>query len=950
MPRHIVYKSIRMVTGLLVLLVITLAGMPSQGIAELSIVPAEDHITDFEARRSLARSLAAMPETRHRAAALYQRLLQENPRNTDLVVEAVDVFMTAGKRSLAAARLDMAQQTHTLNTEQQIAVARLYQALGDAKTADDLLVDVAGKINNRQTVTGYAGVLQARGAFYRAEKVYRDYLTDHPPDKVIQLRLASLLVSMDRFAEAEGIYRQILSGTHHSAHYSNRALTGLIHLKAREKKFQEALSYCQRLEQATDKDGKTRLIKADVLLQKGEWKAAIAHYRRLSSSPNPDLREAALIGWGRAYDKNGMPEKAKKIFSTAADVAPHSREARFLAGMQQSEPDRSFWHAVMTAGAGNPDDLMAWGRLYSRHGHHELAIKFFRAALDAAPGHYAARLEMAETLFFEKQYGAALEQLDDLEAVAPGCYKIWIMRARIKAARGDYENAVAIYKELHARTPADPVPVREMARTAVWAGDMEEALSYYAMLLTPAVDRQLLDAVAPMVKGEDAGGLHPAVAGLQHSVAGGSIWEGYDEICTAQSRLQTVLDPERKRQLQRIMENLLPAFLIQRSAALERDAKQYAWHNRLLHARDAYRTLVQVEPFSREARFDLGQVECRLGLCDRAADRYAALLADGSEHDLANQALKKMRSLHRPALTVGYAGWHESGYGDLAGIRRQQFKMKLEVPVICRMKISAAVQQWHERGDFGDETARADGGTLSFNGPITAWLDAAASWTLKDYTDDLYDDKQLGAGEIRVNVYDYVHLELGFARENLPANTFGLRQGIETDTWRIGARAEPTRRVTLAANLRTIDYSDDNQGVYHDMALGYRIMDFPQRLTIRLIGEYRDTDKDSRFVYSDGRLADIIHPYWSPMDYTAGSAEVEWRHHLSAPHFCGNDRHYYEVRISGGSDSNSNAAGILAAAWHYEFRTRWTLAFNGLVHRSEDWDAEGLWADVSVRF
>ena len=86
------------------------------------------------------------------------------------------------------------------------------------------------------------------------------------------------------------------------------------------------------------------------------------------------------------------------------------------------------------------------------------------------------------------------------------------------------------------------------------------------------------------------------------------------------------------------------------------------------------------------------------------------------------------------------------------------------------------------------------------------------------------------------------------------------------------------------------------------------------------------------------------------MNYTAGSAEVEWRHDLSAPHFCGNDRHYYEIRISGGSDANSNAGGSLAAAWHYEFRTRWTVALNGLVHRSGDWDADGLWAEVSVRF
>ncbi|MDY6903479.1 MAG: hypothetical protein SWH61_02230 [Thermodesulfobacteriota bacterium] len=522
--------------------------------------------------------------------------------------------------------------------------------------------------------------------------------------------------------------------------------------------------------------------------------------------------------------------------------------------------------------------------------------------------------------------------------------------ARARAFQGDYDAAIDMYQRLCEENAADPGLVTEMARTAAWAGRMEMALSFYGILLTPPVDRRLLEHLVPLVDGKAGGVLQQHMDILRKRVAKGSIWQEFADIQESRDRITASLDTNRARRFETIMASLHPVFMIQRKAGLERDAKQDAWEGRLLHARNEYAALLRLDPTNQEAAFDAGQVECRLGLCDLAADRYAAMIARGQDHSLVRRALTKMRVRHHPGLTSRYAYWRETGYGDLAGMRRHHYGLGGDVPVLCRMNIAVVAEQWREKGDFDDTAASASGGTVSFNGPINAWLDAAASWTLKDYSDDALDDKHLGRAEIRVNGYDYIQLGVGFSRENLPANTFALRRGIETDTWWLSASADPARRVNLAATLRRIDYSDDNKGVFHDMTLAYRFSDHPRTLKVMLTGVYRHTENDNRYVYAGNRLMTIIHPYWAPKDYTAGSVVVQWRHALSAPHFCGNDQHYYDIRIGGGSDSDSNPGGHVAATWHYEFNTRWTVELNGFLHLSEEWDATGLDGRLAFRF
>jgi len=116
-------------------------------------------------------------------------------------------------------------------------------------------------------------------------------------------------------------------------------------------------------------------------------------------------------------------------------------------------------------------------------------------------------------------------------------------------------------------------------------------------------------------------------------------------------------------------------------------------------------------------------------------------------------------------------------------------------------------------------------------------------------------------------------------------------------------------------------------------------------------GEYRNTRYQDIYLYSgQGELLDIIHPYWTPRDYLAGSVTLEWNHDLSPQFFCGGERNFYVVKTTFGTDTEDNPAVRLEIEWRYEFLDNWMISLKGLLHRSREWDATGGRLELRYRF
>jgi len=156
--------------------------------------------------------------------------------------------------------------------------------------------------------------------------------------------------------------------------------------------------------------------------------------------------------------------------------------------------------------------------------------------------------------------------------------------------------------------------------------------------------------------------------------------------------------------------------------------------------------------------------------------------------------------------------------------------------------------------------------------------------------------------------------------------------------------------VELSFQGRYQNYSDGNQGTHLRADAGVTLTDHPHELKLTATGEYRDTRELNKFVYVDGTLATIIHPYWTPQRYFSGALTLGWRHDLAKDFFCGARQHFYGVQFSGGTDTDRNPFWRLEAEYVNDFTDKWSVSLKGLVHRSERWDALGAWTGLTYRF
>ncbi len=176
-------------------------------------------------------------------------------------------------------------------------------------------------------------------------------------------------------------------------------------------------------------------------------------------------------------------------------------------------------------------------------------------------------------------------------------------------------------------------------------------------------------------------------------------------------------------------------------------------------------------------------------------------------------------------------------------------------------------------------------------------------------------------------------------------------RGSSPTPWWISARSDLTRNLEIGGTARWLEYSDGNGGSHHSLNVGLLFHGSPPDPQGDPFRRLPGHAAEERLLVSGwAALVDILHPYWTPERNKAGEVTLEWRHDLAKEFFCGNEMHYYDIKLSFGTDSESNRSVRIDAEWQYEFRERWALTIRGMIHRSRDWDAESLVGGISYRF
>ena len=802
------------------------------------LVPPERAVDDDQARLALARELAWRngPGDMAEARALLQGLLERQPDNSPVLEALAD--MEAARGHYATAR-DMSLRAEAA-------------APGDAA--------LALRTAERMLLWGETG---------RAVRRWRSNLDRNPDDPRTLLGLARSLGAGQRLHEAEAVARLAVqaSAAHPVLHRDALHLLADVLLDA--KRPLEALAMAGTL--AATGDRRADGLRGKALLDAGRPREAMDAFEA-----DGDMATAA-----RSALAAGDAETALEYADLALALDPTDPEARLLAA--GDDPDRAQAVAEQTLAASHDPGLMArWGDALARRGMFRAAASAYRAALDSDPGHFPARMSLAEVLAASGEHGPALAELDVLSRDLPQSDKIALTRARVLSWAQRYDESLDDYAALAERDQGNPVPRREAARVAYWD---------------------------------------------KRSDLGDDLYQAATEAAEARAREA-----------------------LARDVALERRAKRQAFEGRFVRAMQALEELARAEPGNEEGLFDLAQAQCALGLCDREADTYRRLLAVDPLHSLATDALDRQEIRASPELSAGWWFWDEQGRGDLADITRRRLDLTAEIPLDCRHRLRLVQHHWAEEPGNGFTARQAQGQTLEGRAVVDEHFAMAASVTRKDFDVRDIPDTTSWRLEAEANADDLVRLGLRLSRRDEIANGFALGRGLQSDHLRLDAASRPVRRLELTAGAEGIRYNDHNQGRLADASAGWTFTDHPRTLELVASAEARDTAEESGYHYKGEDLTDITHPYWTPQDYLAGGLTLVWNHDLSKEQYCGAMRHFYEIRVGLGTDSEHNPSGRVEASWLLEFAERWSVRAEALVHESEEWDARALSMTLGRRF
>ena len=679
---------------------------------------------------------------------------------------------------------------------------------------------------------------------------------------------------------------------------NEQARLGLAEVLIARNRFAEGLEILIPLDSFARNRQAASLLAANALLALHRPYEAI---RALEGADSPD----ALVMRAKALGGAGRGDEAAVLLEALIQTEPGLPEAVQLRRGVDSVATADFAYRL-AEGVTTQGLLADWGSLYVRLGRFDLALICFDRSLELDPEYFPARMGRAEALSYAGRRAESLEALQSLDRDFPETSKILLTRARVLAWDRQYDKAVEEYEKLHALSPQDPVPVREMARTRFWQKQGEEGARLYETVLDLPVDTLLAEGLEAISKDTGQPLLAARAEALRKgtgkdSVSGG--WTGYESFAADFKDMD--LSDDARREVGRLLLRLEPTYRIQKIFSLEKEAKLLAFNRRFLPAMDGFESLTTFEPDNQEALFDKAQAACALGLCAREREAYEALLEIDPRHTLAAPALQRLDHRQAPTLTLGGNFWNEEGHGHLSAMNRYRTDLAgeapLDLPAGDAHRMRLVPHHWVEAPMYTSTVYQAWGQTLGLYGLASEEVAYDLAWTSKFYDRSGLDPVFTGRARLEYNFDDQARIGASYERAEEMVNLYALLQQIATDNLGVDWKVPVSRKFEVSGYFKNRWFTDDNSQRHARLDLGYGITDHPRELKIILNGEWRDTDSQASYHYDGDDLVDITHPYWTPQDYFSGGATLEWRHDLAGDAYCGARRHWYDIQISTGN-------------------------------------------------
>ncbi len=876
------------------------------------------------------------------AHKILEKALSRNPHDAAVSGALARVYLRMGEALSARKIAETALEVDPNNENLLLVLADIETALGHYAIVTAIMDTLLAMDSDDWVRSAVADKMMAFGEFYRAESLVRAEL-----DKDVRLtdygrKYAEILIGMQRYEEAEEVCH-LLAMRHKNPEQAHALLA---RLRIYEKDYDAALNYLEKIPGIGNNNLEFMQIKAEALSGLGLTDSTIAVYRTmLENYPDrPDIRHRV----GRLLLERNEPDLAARNMQAALELNPYSIQYKYDYGKALNHPMDELFSVLQKSDTLSSIQLCDYARAFSGDRRMAMAAELYERCIEKDPDNFHAHIELALVYAGNNEYERALTLLKELRLRFPDHYKIMLWEARITGWARKYDESIRLYEHMRALNSNDPLPAREMARTAMWGKKISTAMSAYGSLVRNPVDemyRAILDYHADTDKNTDNSRL--AADFERHNVKGNA-YDGYEYIYTNDLFSSNNRSCIQDSSLLWKTLNLVSEYKLQKRVSLERDAKLFVYENRLLHALDSYRLLLDFEPGNQEALFDVAQLHCRLGRTTCAEKYYRRLLFLDPNHGLAARALELGIKKSGPSTGPEFNYWRERGRGDLSHMSRTGTGYSVLIPVKAFHLIKLTGHRWSEDPGSGHAVLESGGISVNFDVGLKTWMKFQSSWTYKQYSGSGYDDLQSGYVGIFYNMKDYLQTMLMYNRTNELYNITGLKRGIQADVLTIQTDSNINRYISLQGTGKAIRYTDGNAGKYMAVQTAYNATEYPHVIRLAATGEYRDTRHKSIFRFSD-QMLDIMHPYWTPQGFYAGRVALEWYHDISKFIFCGSEEHSYSLKLSFGNESMDNAFTVLDGEWRYEFAEKWMMSIRGMMHRSREWDAEYFWGTVQFR-
>lgn len=946
----------------------------SESKSQKSIVPAQDRISDIESRIMLTELLMSMgrQEDLARIRAVLESLRKSLPDDNRVLILLIRLELTSDNREKALSFMDELYLQEN-DPDTLLELADMYASLGHYEKCRDIFITVLQRLSGKrkqEAVSIFADRTMLWGDFYRGEDILRREIQNNPHDPETYLRLARNLMAQQRYEQAGKNIDKALSiegatfSRMHEEIWSDKLNLALL-----ERDFAKAAKMSSQFIDVFGLSEDMLLTLARSYYLNGQTQK----FRELSRLciEHESLEYDGLINLGRLAEKDDETDLALEYYSEAARKDPARPDAVLRAMMLREESVDTYVNELISQEI-NPADLEQLAWFLTDNKEYDLAVNCLETAVDIDNDFFPARMSLSEIYGIMGEYEKSLDILAELEDKFPQTFKVSLTKARVLAWSRQYDLALDAYEDLFEANDKNHVVMIEAGRTAYWGKMADRGDEFYSKLFDPAVDEMLWGQLSE--KFDNVSVLPPSLLDdLQLNIDSGSIYSGYEEFFGQIQRHPELLSAEVLEIINMILKDLEPCYLIQKRAFLEQQSKNMAWNRRFAPARRHLKELVELQPGNQEAWFDLAQASCVLGLCDQEAKTYEQLLIVDPNNTLAVKALERQKDRSRPLISAGYDFWKEKGRGDLARMSRHRFDLGVEVPVFCRHNLSLTWHKYIESPDKYGSSVQADG--ISIDGKVvaSAYLTLRGGLTHKTYSQRLkvkdfqslapsstgpdqfkagLDDQTLGYLDMLINFDSYAHLTLGFTRQEELANVMALAQGIYSDRFKARLDVFPARKWDWSFGGEYIDYRDGNSGQMYETSLGYAFTDHPRMFKATLAGQVRDTSKEYQ-ACSEMQCSikdDFHHPYWTPRNYWSAALILEFRHDLAEDFFCGARDHYYELRLSLGTEKDNNHSIEAMVRWVREFTPGLGIDARAMWHNSREWDAISLGLGAFYRF